>query len=190
MTHTCDRPQRVAMTARNNKIIHYEGIVMRVEPPSSFPPPPRRPQSPSLQGLSGPELDAQLRKRIEQRIEDRTGFIFDLIAFVGIVPVLWLIWVSAGPPDIVWPLFVTLPWLVGLIIHGMVVYQGSARATVRREQKIRREMELEKQRLGITDDSYEKPKRNQHMRLSDDGELVPVDDEFETEAVKLKHDAR
>jgi hypothetical protein len=159
---------------------------MRAEPPPSFPPPPRR-QPPSLHELSGDELDAQLRKRIEQRIEDRNGFIFNLIAFVGIVPVLWYIWASTGPQELIWPLFVTLPWLVGLIIHGMVVYQGSGMAVARREQKIRREMQLEKERLGIV---AEKPKRNQHMRLSDDGELVPVDeDESEPEAVKLKHDA-
>lgn len=166
---------------------------MRSEFPSppSTPPPPRRPLPPSqtLKNLSGSELDAELRKRIEQRIEDRNGFIIDLIAFVGINPVLWLIWGSSGGlegKEILWPLFVTIPWLVGLIIHGFVVYQNSGIAVARREQKIRREMELEKQRLGITDEAYEKPKRNQHLRLSDDGELVPADED-ELDTAKVKH---
>ena len=46
----------------------------------------------------------------------------------------------------------------------------------RREDQIQREMELEKMRLGLTNDAYEKPKRDQAVRLSDDGELIPDDE--------------
>ena len=60
-----------------------------------------------------------------------------------------------------------------LVSQGWQVYQNSGAALARREMGIQREVELEKARLGITDD-YEKPKRA--LRLSDDGELIPVDE--------------
>src|SRR5258707_5713551 len=135
---------------------------------------------PSLEGLSGSELEVQLRKRIEARHRERNAFYMNLISFVGIQLLLWVIFFATDSHDSVpWPLFVALPWGIGLVAHGLRVYQNSLPAMERREEKIQREIELEKMRLGLASDAYEKPKRDQAMRLSDDGELVPADEAAE-----------
>jgi predicted transcriptional regulator len=79
-----------------------------------------------------------------------------------------------------------LPWGVGLAAHAMVFYQNSSWGLQRREQTIRREIELEKRRLGLADETYEKPKRDQVMRLSDDGEMIPADDDDAQQTAKAK----
>jgi hypothetical protein len=132
---------------------------------------------PSLEGLSGPELEAQLRKRIETRLQMRQEFFIHLFIFVAINAFLWFLWATVGPASLIWPSFVTIPWSVGLILHGLEVYKNSSLAEKRRARTIDRELELEKLRLGITDHAYEKPKRDQAVRLTDDGEIVPVDDD-------------
>jgi len=125
-----------------------------------------------LGNLSGPELEEQLRRRIEARMNARNGLFIHLIAFIGANLLLWVIWLMTGMPHVVWPLFATIPWAMALAIHAYVVYQGSGSALERRQQNIRREMELEKVRLGLA----EKPKRDQAMCLSDDGEIVSDDE--------------
>jgi len=140
---------------------------------------------PSLEGLSGPELDAALRKRIEIRNRERNAFYMNLISFVGVQLLLWVIFLSTRSPFTPpWPLFVAFPWGIGLVVQGLQVYQHSLSAIERREERIQREIELEKMRLGLASDTYEKPKRDQAMRLSDDGELVPADEH--TDTVKTK----
>lgn len=138
-----------------------------------------------LENLSGPELEAQLRKQVEARIQRRNAFYMHLLVYVGINLFLWLIWLSE-PSKELWPLYVSLPWGVGLAAHAMVFYQNSSWGLQRREQTIRREIELEKRRLGLADETYEKPKRDQVMRLSDDGEMIPADDDDAQPTAKAK----
>ena len=69
----------------------------------------RRDNSSSLIDFSGPELDAQLRKGIERRIEERKALFIHPIAFVGINPFLWLIWLHTGSAKMPLPLFATMP---------------------------------------------------------------------------------
>jgi hypothetical protein len=135
----------------------------------------------TFENLSGPEIEAQLRKRVEDRIKNRNAFYIHLIAFLGTNLLLWTIWLTADPFDFPWPLYAVIPWTMGLAIHGLVVYQDSGMARQRYEQRIRREVEMEKMRLGLAADAYQKPKRDQTMRLSDDGELI-ADDESEPNA--------
>src|SRR5258708_19266119 len=136
---------------------------------------------PSLEGLSGPELDAALRKRIEIRHRDRNAFYYHLASYLGVQLLLWVIFFTADSHDPVpWPLFVAFAWGIGLVAHGLRVYQNSLPAINRREGRIQREMELEKMRLGLANDAYEKPKRDHAVRLSDDGELIPSDDTAES----------
>src|SRR5579871_3899784 len=121
---------------------------------------------PSLEGLSGPELDVQLRKRIEARHRARNAFYMNLISFVGVQLLLWVIFFTTDSADHVpWPLFVAIPWGIGLVAHALRVYQNTLPAMERREERIQREMELEKARLGLNNPAYEKPKRDQAMRL-------------------------
>ena len=136
----------------------------------------------SSEDLSGPELEAELRKRVEDRMKNRNAFYIHLIAFFGSNLLLWVIWLTTEPFGFPWPLYATLPWAMGLVIHAFVVYQESGAAQERREQRIRREIEMEKMRMGLATDSYQKPKRDQGMRLSDDGELVVEDDDMQPAA--------
>ena len=131
--------------------------------------------------LSSPELEAQLRKRVENRIKNRNAFYIHLMAFIGTNILLWVIWLTTIPDGFPWPLYASIPWAMGLVIHGFVVYQESSVARQRYERHVSREIEMEKVRLGLTPDAYQKPKRDQAVHLSDDGELV-ADDDMETVA--------
>lgn len=146
-------------------------------------------------GMSEDEVEKRIRRRIEQRRKDREGFLYHLVSFIGVNAVLWGIYAFSGGRGggFPWPAYVTLFWGIGLVSHALVVYQNSAAVVARRELAMQREIELEKARLGLRSDNYdyvgEKPKRTlertdptpiereQRVRLSDDGELVPVDED-------------
>ncbi len=73
-------------------------------------------------------------------------------------------------------------WLVSLIFHAVsLILETKVGERQMRDRVMVRE--LGKRMLGLTDDGefYEKPKREQAMRLSDDGELVP-----DEQAVQVK----
>src|SRR5260221_1961507 len=139
----------------------------------------------SLENLSGPELDAAIRRRVERRAKQRRDFFGSLTSFLAVNFTLWTIWyVSSaknGAFDFPWPIFITIAWLWSsdLVGQGLQVYQNSENALSRREQAIQREIALEKIRLGLdgNDASYEKPKRDRLVRLSDDGELLSEEDD-------------
>jgi hypothetical protein len=114
----------------------------------------------------------RIRKRIEERIEKRNGFYVHLVSFIAVNAVLWMIWLPSGGHP--WPMYVTFFWGIGLVANGIAVYQDSDRAINRREEMIQDEIAREKQRMGIANPMYEKPKRD--MRLGDDGELLPADE--------------
>jgi 2TM domain len=130
----------------------------------------------SLENLSGPELDAAIRRRIERRVRDRREFFVGLASFVAVNTLLWIIWLATSTwyGGFPWPIFPTLGWGIGVAVQGWQVYQNSATAVSRREETIQHEIALEKMRLGLdkSADDYEKPKRDHVVRLSDDGELV------------------
>lgn len=144
-------------------------------------------------GMSEAEIEARIRRRVEKRHQNQAAFLYHLVSFIGVNAVLWGIWLFSGHGDgLPWPAFITLFWGIGLVSHALVVYQSSGMAVARREAAMQREVELEKARLGLRSDNYdyvdEKPKRiekakpapierEQRVRLSDDGELVPVDDD-------------
>src|SRR5215475_10854326 len=101
------------------------------------------------EGLSGSELDAAVRRRVEGRMKARNGFYIHFIVFLGANLFLWMIGLTTGSLEVPWPLFATIPWAMALAIHGFVVYQESAGAIQRRQERIQREVEMEKMRLGL-----------------------------------------
>ncbi|MEP7287135.1 MAG: 2TM domain-containing protein [Chloroflexota bacterium] len=130
--------------------------------------------------MSGQTDYDNLRRRAEKRVHDRQEFFMHLSIYVAVNLGLWLLWALLGgfPSGFPWPLLVTLGWGIGLAAHGIDVYFKSGSMAVRREMAIEREMQREMQMRGLdASDVLEKPKREQVMRLSDDGELVPADDE-------------
>lgn len=129
--------------------------------------------------------EEQIRRRIEKRIKERNEFYVHLAFFIGGNLLMWLIWflTNSGDTDgFPWPIIVLASWGIGIVAHGLTVYFNSPERIEARERTIQREIERERQRLAA-DDYYEKPKRDRHVRLTDDGELIEIED---TE--KRKHD--
>jgi hypothetical protein len=141
----------------------------------------------------------RLRARVEQRIKRRAKFYKDLVAFIGVNFVLWMVWgwpilrdggslQGGGTP---WPLFVTFFWGIALVSDAIKAFFDFDKDTAF-DREMQREIRRERRRMyGTDDDLSEKPKRSegngengekskreQTVRLSDDGELIYEDDEL------------
>lgn len=123
----------------------------------------------------------EIRSRAEKRVKRRQSFLQHLSIYIIVNLFLWAIWaitagVFQGEPtrSLPWPIFPTLGWGIGVALQGLSVLFDSGMMDVRREIAIEREIQREMELRGIVqDDMKEKPKRDQAMRLSDDGELIP-----------------
>lgn len=159
-------------------------------------------------GMSETEINDRIRRRIALRIKQRNEFLTHLVSYVAVNVMLWGIWLNGmGFP---WPIFITVGWGIGMFSHANQVYQNSAAVSARRERTVQAEVQMEKARLGLSGVDYEKPKRmysepaapaatmaspdsqtahpstvSQRVRLSDDGELVAVDDDFDSSVSRV-----
>ena len=121
------------------------------------------------------ETDDDIRKRIEIRYEKRQDLFKKVAGFVAINLLLWVIFHET------WVFWVTLVMGIGVVSNIMKYYNKYGGGAERRETKIQREIERERERLV-----YEKPKNDTRMRLTDDGELeeVPEDEDHWAEKPK------
>ena len=132
--------------------------------------------------MSNDDIDyGEIRQRVEKRMQARLGFIIHLITYVGINGLLWMIWLSTsahnGHLDFLWPLFISIPWGIGLVAHAMsTVLRGAFNKM--QEREIEQEIERERMRRGMVS-GKRKNEDSSPMRLSDEGELIP-DDEAES----------
>jgi hypothetical protein len=132
-------------------------------------------------------------KEIQQRIQKYIGqlgeFYLHLFIFIGVNLLLWGIWYFIRPSTgfflwladipIPWPLIVTFAWGIGLIGHFLNVYFNSPRWFASQEELIRKSIERERQRHTSFADRRPKAKHDdRYYSLSDDGELVELDDEL------------
>jgi hypothetical protein len=138
--------------------------------------------------MSENQLDYQrIRRRAEKRVKKRAEFVQHLAIYVVANVLLWIMFlvmsaITHNPEPLIAPMLSTLGWGIGVAIHGIVTFAESPTADAIRERAIEREIRREVERMdGIA--VSEKPKREQAMRLSDDGELV-VDDAESTQARK------
>jgi hypothetical protein len=122
------------------------------------------------------ETDDEIRKRIELRYEKRQDLFKKLAGFVAINVILWLIFHES------WVFWVTLVMGIGVVSNIVEYYSKYGGGAERREVEIQREIERERER-GLT---YEKPKNDTRMRLTDDGELEEVPDDEDYTAEKPK----
>jgi uncharacterized ion transporter superfamily protein YfcC len=83
---------------------------------------------------SGATDDA--REQAVQRIKRKRQFQQQLIVFVAINVLLWVIWAFTGF-GFPWPIFVTVFWGMGIATQGWMLYRGSKPIT---EAEIQREM--------------------------------------------------
>jgi hypothetical protein len=134
--------------------------------------------------------EERIRQRIEKRDKERQGLIIHFAAYLMVNLMLWALWASdvllpiiqAEAPNLSlayfefpWPIFVTFGWGIGMVAHIISYYSKYGAGAERRERAIQREIEKYRQQSGIFD---EKPKRDPRYRLTDDGELEEMGDEY------------
>lgn len=132
-----------------------------------------------------------IRERVEERFRQRSAFYTHLAVYALVNILLWIIWgFTSGMAwqigqrfpilgdlypilMIPWPLIVMAAWGIGLVAHGLNYYVHYGDGAIRRQVAIQREIERE-MALRM---SYEKPKNDVPVRLTDDGELEALEDE-------------
>jgi hypothetical protein len=132
----------------------------------------------------------RIRARVEQRVKRRAKFYKDVVSFLTVNFILWMVWgwpilrgetslQAGGTP---WPLFVTLFWGIALVSDAIKAFFDFDKDTAF-DREMQREISRERRRIYGTDedlsekpkrsgDNGDKPKREQTVRLSDDGELI------------------
>jgi hypothetical protein len=119
----------------------------------------------------------KISQRVEKRLRQRKGFQGLVLGFPIMSAVLWTVYLMSDRGDpFVWPLIPTA--VVGIVViwqalETYVLTEGRERE---RDRLMQRELERERERL-YGDAAFEKPKRDQAVRLSDDGELIYEDEE-------------
>ncbi len=116
-----------------------------------------------------------IRQRVMKRMEERKGVLIHGVAFVLSNILIWVVALMLGLP--LWiPLIATGGWGIGMFAHAFEYWNEYGGGAIRREHTIQREIERERQRLGLSEDEfYGKPKND---RLADDGELFYDDGEY------------
>jgi hypothetical protein len=134
--------------------------------------------------MSNEQLYNDIRARAEKRAKKRGEFYQHLAIYIIVNLFLWVIFLVisgffGSPIPLLVPFLSTLGWGLAVAIHATVTYIETGAMEAMREREIQREMQRELRRRGIDDESelFEKPKRDQVVRLSDDGELVYEEDE-------------
>lgn len=64
-----------------------------------------------------------VRRRVDKRLNARREFMINIVAFTIANLVAWIMWGSGTTFgwDLAWPFLLTLPWLAGLVSHGIDV---------------------------------------------------------------------
>ncbi len=112
-----------------------------------------------------------IRKRVEKRYKAKQELIIHIASYVATNIGLWWFFGNIGGQW--WLPWVTLGWGIGVVVNFFDYYNKYGGGVERREAEIQREIEREKERLGL----YEKPKNESRVRLSEDGELEEIVDE-------------
>lgn len=126
-------------------------------------------------------IDEQVvRKQVETRLQKRSELFIHAAIFVCVNLVFWLVFGYA-----IWLVWLTLSWTLALAGH--VLYYQTQFGTLSRLQKEAVEREVQREMASRV--VNEKPKNDQPMRLTDDGELeeVTYSPELELQLEKSKH---
>jgi len=88
-------------------------------------------------------LDEKLFKEAEERI----GFKQHLRTYIAINLLIWLFWFFTrgidGNYDGLWPIYATLGWGFGILMHYLNVYKYNGNAIEKEVEKIKRERGIE-----------------------------------------------
>lgn len=117
--------------------------------------------------------EEKIRKRVIKRMEERQGLLAHAAAYIIINLIMWGIWLSSGG-GFPWPIFITGGWGIGMFAHINDYWSNYGGGVARREEQIQREIERERERLGLHYD--EKPKHDDY-EIGSDGELFYDEDD-------------
>lgn len=109
-----------------------------------------------------------LRQEAEKSLKLRKEYVDSIYVSVAVNVLLWGIFLATAPTAFPWPLIVTFITLIVMISETRDYYLSRPE---RRESAIQKEMA----RIATLRGS-EKPKRDQIVRLSDDGEILYGED--------------
>lgn len=109
-----------------------------------------------------------IRQRIENAIKGRDEFNIHLLAFIGSMILLWVIWFITGG-GFLWPLIPMVGWSIGLMAHWLTYYNKYGEGSRKRQALIEERLQEELARR-----SYNKAKNDGDIRLhlTEDGELA------------------
>ncbi|MBZ0286359.1 MAG: 2TM domain-containing protein [Anaerolineae bacterium] len=143
-----------------------------------------------------------VRRKVEKRYKERLGLIINLIAFVVFNLLFWGMWLMITPTAVTriqgefsetvqlglgfpWPIFITVSWSVGIVAHFLTYYYRYGGGANKREDAVQREIEHELTRRQEAV-YMEKPKNDERMRLTEDGELEVVSEDEFSDAEKYR----
>lgn len=119
--------------------------------------------------LDDPEIYRDIRRRIEQRYNNRIAFFSHLTAFLLVNLLGWflyMLYLPVGGLLLALLLLGSGGWLVGMAIHTIIYVLSEAR-----DRAIETALT---QARGEPDSLAEKPKRSWRSRLAEDGELLEL----------------
>ncbi|MEO8612788.1 MAG: 2TM domain-containing protein [Chloroflexota bacterium] len=144
-----------------------------------------------------------IRRKVERRYKQRLGLIIHVVVYLIINSMFWGMWAfmtpvattlqvigapsqtMALPIGFPFPLIIMVGWGAGLVAHFLSYYFRYGAGANQRDEAIQREIDQElarREQAGY----LEKPKNDQRMRLSEDGELEAVPDDEISETEKRK----
>ncbi len=135
--------------------------------------------------MGEPNYD-DIRRRVEKRFKARQELQIHFAAYVIVNIMLWIVYLAVfggfqlpGMADgelqgmnFPAPILVTMGWGIGMIAHLIDYYNKHGGGLERREKAIQREVDRE-----LLRQRSEKPKRDQRLRLAEDGEIEELIDE-------------
>lgn len=92
--------------------------------------------------MAGEIEEQELRKKAEKRVEETQGFKANLVSYLLVnllIFVIWLVVAIAGGTWFPWFLFPLAGWGIGVALHGWSVYSESYGKS--REKRVEEEME-------------------------------------------------
>lgn len=142
--------------------------------------------------MSYPEIDVNaIRRRVEKRLKDRAELIQHIVAYVIVNAGLWALYIGTNSPpepddNFIWPIIPSAAWGFGLLMH-IIDYVTKHNREQAVELAVQREIQMLQTRLGLSDAEMHRMKRkNESVRLTDDGELADDSDYDENDAVIRK----
>lgn len=138
-----------------------------------------------VEGKQRPQTaEERIRERVERKYKKRQELSGHITSYLLVNTMLWVIWFVTGS-SFPWPIFATLGWGVGVVMHYLEYRQKYGSGAEKLERMVEEEMERERMRLE-GDAYFEKPKRDARIRLTEDGELEEIIDDEISQAGKRK----